>query len=100
MFNRTPKTAETHELDKTITELISEFAGEDNPERALQLANVLKTLMETRTADKAANKKPSVSPDAIAGIAANLLGIGLILGFEKANVITTKSLGFIPKIKI
>lgn len=100
MFDRKPKTAEVHELDVTITHLISEFAGEDDPEKELALANTLKTLMEARTADKAAAKKPAVSPDALASIAANLLGIGLILGFEKANVITTKGLGFIPKIKI
>ena len=100
MFDRTPKTPEVHELDKTITDLIAEFAGEEDPEQALALANTVKTLMEARTADKAAAKKPTVSPDAMASIAASLLGIGLILGFEKTNVITTKAVSFIPKIKI
>jgi hypothetical protein len=38
-----------------------------------------------------------ISKDTIAIIAGNLLGIGLILGFEKANIITTKALGFILK---
>lgn len=38
-----------------------------------------------------------VSPDTVALIAANLLGIGMILGFEKANVVTSKALGFIMK---
>ena len=38
-----------------------------------------------------------ISPDTIAIIAANLLGIGMILGFEKANVVTSKALGFIMK---
>jgi hypothetical protein len=36
-----------------------------------------------------------VSPDTKATIAANLLGIGMIIGFERANVITSKALGFI-----
>ena len=38
-----------------------------------------------------------ISPDTIAIIAANLLGIGMIIGFEKANVVTSKALGFIMK---
>jgi hypothetical protein len=36
-----------------------------------------------------------ISPDTIAAIAGNLLGIVLILGYEKANVITSKALGFV-----
>jgi hypothetical protein len=62
-------------------------------------ADNIKTLMEARTADKAGAKQDSVSPDMIASIAGTLLSIGLILGFEKANVITSKSLSFVPKIK-
>ena len=50
-------------------------------------------LMERR--DELKSKKKSVSPDTIAIIAGNLLGIILILGYEKANVITTKALGFV-----
>jgi hypothetical protein len=38
-----------------------------------------------------------VSPDTIAVVAGNLLGIILILGYEKADVITTKALGFVLK---
>jgi len=36
-----------------------------------------------------------ISPDTIAIIAGNLLGIALIMGYEKANIITTKALGFV-----
>lgn len=100
MFNRTPA-VEAHELDKTITDLISELAGADaGSEEEIALANAVKTLMEARTADKVAAKKPTVSPDALVGAGATLLGIIAILGFEKANVITTKAVSFIPKIKI
>lgn len=43
-------------------------------------------------------KKPSMfSPDALLSVASNLLGIGMIMGFEKTNVITTKALGFVSK---
>lgn len=101
MFDRKPKKAETHELDTTITNLISELAGaETGSEEETRIAGAIKVLMEIRIADRADARPPIMSPDVIASIAANLLGIGLILGFEKANVITTKGLGFIPKIKI
>jgi hypothetical protein len=83
VFNRISKTPEAHELDGAITDTISEFKGsETGSEEQARLADIIKTLMELRAADKA-NVKPALSADVIASIAANLLGIG-----------------FIPKIKI
>lgn len=38
-----------------------------------------------------------VSPDALATIAGNLLGIMLILNYERMHVITTKAIGFVIK---
>lgn len=38
-----------------------------------------------------------VTPDTVAIVAGNLLGIALVLYHEKANVITTKALGFVIK---
>lgn len=46
---------------------------------------------------KREEKGRKVSPDTKAVIAGNLLGILLILGYEKANVITSKALGFVLK---
>jgi hypothetical protein len=60
----------------------------------------LKTLMEIRNADKVAAKTPFVNPEVLITAVAHLTGIIIILGFEKANVITSKSLGFVPKIKL
>ena len=98
MFNRKPE-LKSHPLDETIANLISAFPGlEDGSEEYTAAANSLKTLMEARTADEAARKRPTVSPDMLASATASLLGIVMILGFEKANVVTTKSLSFIPKI--
>ena len=39
-----------------------------------------------------------LSPDTLATIAANLLGIALIVGYERANVMTSKATGFIGKL--
>lgn len=38
-----------------------------------------------------------ISPDTLAMVAGNLLGIALIINHERAEVITTKALGFVLK---
>lgn len=38
-----------------------------------------------------------ISPDTIAIIAGNLLGILLIMNYERAGIITTKAIGFVLK---
>lgn len=45
----------------------------------------------------AKSKLPSkkVSPDTIAVVIGNLVGIGFILGYEKIGAITSKALGFV-----
>jgi predicted nucleic-acid-binding protein len=45
-------------------------------------------------------KKIKFSPDTLLAVAGNLVGIVAILGFEKANVVTSKALGFVTKTKI
>lgn len=40
-----------------------------------------------------------VSPDTVAIVVGNLVGIGLILGYERAHVVTSKALGFVIKAK-
>jgi hypothetical protein len=40
-----------------------------------------------------------VSPDVLATVAANLIGIGMILHYERANVIASKALGFVQKLR-
>jgi hypothetical protein len=99
MFNHTPKN-ESHPLDETIEGLISEFAGlTAGDEMHTNAVSSLKTLMELRTADKAA-RKPTVSPDVMASVVGHLLGISLILGFEMGpNILTSKSLTFVQKIR-
>lgn len=100
MFTFTKKD-NSHELDESITSLISDLAGLDSDSDAYIAAiTALKALMEARNADKAEARANSLSAESVAKIAANLLGIGLILGFEKANVLTTKSLSFVPKVPV
>lgn len=40
-------------------------------------------------------KNRKVKPDTIAIVMTNLIGIGMILGYERVNIITSKALGFV-----
>lgn len=41
-----------------------------------------------------------LSKDVVLTVAGNLAGIGLILGYERAHIITSKALGFVIKSKL
>jgi len=62
----------------------------------LDSANHLKVLYEI----KAIEAKRSISPDTWAAVGANLLGILLILNYERLGIITTKALTFVAKGRI
>ena len=98
MFTLASRKDDTHQLDGVIAGLIDEIdsmpIGDENYAPAIES---LRVLMEARTADKAAKTKLTVSNDVIVQAVTHLLGIGMILGFEKANVITSKALGFVPR---
>jgi hypothetical protein len=95
-WNKPPK---PHQLDEVIDSLISSMKGVDE-DTEIYAANVkqLKTLMELRAADRR-DRRP-LSSDQLLAVGANLLGILAILQHERANVITTKALGFVPKINV
>lgn len=44
-------------------------------------------------------KPKSISPDVVLTVAGNLVGILAILHFERVNVITSKALGFVLKLR-
>jgi hypothetical protein len=48
---------------------------------------------------KANTKAPKISPDVLATIIANLVGIGIIVRHEQLNVIASKALAFVTKLK-
>lgn len=81
-------------IDDCMNEMLHLSSDSDAYSKML---DSLKDLHKLRDTEKS---RIRVSPDAVAGIAGNLLGIGMIMSFEKANVITTKALGFVTKPKI
>lgn len=95
MFNRNH--SKPHELDDVIDGLISTLKGlDEDTEQYGECVKQLKTLMELRSADRR-DRKP-IETGQLVAVCANVLGILAILGFEKTNVITSKALGFVPKI--
>ena len=51
------------------------------------------------SAIKAANAKSRISNDTLATIAANIGGILLILQYERVNIVGTKALAFVQKLR-
>lgn len=45
------------------------------------------------------NRRDPVSKDGIIAVVGNLAGIGLIIGHERINVITSKAIGFVGKFR-
>lgn len=79
------------EAEKNIDESIDRLAKD--AKQPHQVDAVL-DLMDKR---KKLDSKDSISPNTIATVSANLLGIGMILYHEKVHVISSKALGFVFK---
>jgi hypothetical protein len=90
------KKEEQSVLDPVIGNLITEMNQEEpGSAKYTKMVGELKALVEA----KAAEPKPDhVSANTAAVIAGNLIGIAMILIFERKNVITSKSLNLIPKL--
>lgn len=78
------------EIDQTLTEL--QNYKPDTKEYA-QITDQIVKLHKMK-----ADEKPyTVSPDTLALIAANLIGIVMILKHERADIITSKAMSFVTK---
>lgn len=80
-------------LDKEIDRVLEEMGNVSSSSEAYaEMVDNLDVLYKFKNANKNV-----VSTDTIIIVAGNLLGILLILGYEKADVITSKALGFVLK---
>jgi len=79
-------------LEREIDSILKDMSDldKDSKEYSTMVSN-----LERLLSAKSKEKDRKISRDTIAIIAGNLLGIVLILGYEKANVITSKALGFV-----
>lgn len=93
-FNSTPQ---NDALDRAISDLLEELnvmegSNEDYDPTADNLIKLMKLKQEVNPAWRP-------SPDAVVGAAGSILGILLILHFEKLGVVTSKALSFVGKLK-
>lgn len=85
------------EIEKEIDECVKALRGMDvSTDDYNDQIEVLEKLTSLSDKMKKTNKD-KVSKDTITIVAGNLAGIALIIWHEKANVITTKALGFVLK---
>lgn len=93
MFNR-KKSVEDPKLQKAIDDAL------DSLDRCMPEEEKYAAIVKQLTALYALKPKPDrVSKEAAATIAANLFGILVIVGHERAHVVTSKALGFVQKLR-
>jgi len=96
MFTPKPP-VETTDLEKAIERLHDDMQTVDpDTDKYTKMADNLIKLYKLREHDRAPKWRPS--PDVVLTVAANLIGIALIIRHEDVNVISTKALGFVKKL--
>lgn len=77
-------------IDEALAQLSGIDVDSDRYNEKMAKINELYKLKEKNTPKR-------VSPDTMAIVIGNLAGIALILGYERAHVVTSKALGFVIK---
>lgn len=91
------KNANDGHLDSIIDTALSDMESHDvTSEEFTTAANNIKTLYEARKNSSSWTPKP----EHVLGAATNLIGIFAILKHEELNVITSKAIGLITKVKL
>ncbi len=85
-------------LDKAIDKLFADMyeVDADGPVYA-EMVKQMDTLYKLKEVDCKVDSNKHVSRDTLFIVGGNILGILLIVGHERANVITTKALSLLPK---
>ena len=87
-FTKKEKTMLEQEIEEVLKEMGSMHTSDDEYATILERLERLYKLQEKKETCK-------VSPDTLAVVVGNLLGIVLILKHEELNVVTSKALGFV-----
>lgn len=91
LFSKKGKESRMHQQIESVFDVLDEV-DPTKEEYKIAVEN-LGRLYEAKNKEK----RSGVSPDTVAIVVGNLIGIALILWHEKAEVITTKALGFVIK---
>jgi len=93
MFTKSP-----HQigLEKAINELLNDMTSftSDSKEYTIMVDQLTK-LYSLKVLDR----PKRISPDTLAIVAGNLIGILVIVGHERANIVTSKALSFVLKLR-
>jgi hypothetical protein len=94
MFNRKPKPNLV--FDEAINELLARIAKEPyDPKETPAIVDQVTKLAKLR--DDKHPKRPS--PDTLILVTGNIIGIILILQYERVNVITSRAMSFVLKLR-
>lgn len=92
----TLKTQQKTGVDLAIDEVLREMQGfTSDTEQYASMVDQLSKLYKL----KEDTSKKRVSPDTLAIVAGNLLGIVVIVGYERAEVVTSKALSLLLKLR-
>jgi hypothetical protein len=101
MFNLKRPDEELRRLEEALDRAIMDLGNyPSHSKEYAAIATSVRVLAEANTVDQTAYKKPSVSPETMATIGANLLGILMVLNYERAHVLTSKAMSMLHRIKM
>lgn len=102
MENETNTDVKVRDSKAKQEEILSKRTALENEQERLEreLELKLQTMgVEIESKQDEIGRRRRVSPDTLALVGANIIGIVMIIGHERANVIASKALGFISKLK-
>lgn len=98
MFTKNPpmKSGLEREIDRLLEQMIL-FSGEDK--EYAEMVDQLSKLYKCKEVDQQVKFSRRISPDTFAVVGGNILGILLIVGHERANVVTSKAMSLLTKLR-
>lgn len=99
MFDKKPATNKAG-VTEAINALLEDMSGHqsDSPEYA-RISQQLTNLYSLKEIDHKVESSRRVSAETLAVVGGNLLGIVMIVGHERAHVLTSKALTLLTKVK-
>jgi hypothetical protein len=82
-----------NEINALLAQMKTNTVGSDEYTAAMEALSKLMELKESK------NLSRRISPDTLAIVVGNLIGVIVIVSYEKHNIVTSKALTFVQKLK-